>query len=132
MVEQGHGLDQVGQCLGPQAAVTEGGQQLPGPFRRMRRTPATDVPHAREDDARRDAAPDAVGDGQLAFCHQMPDVVREPRPGRAAVQPVGGAVVPLDQRVAAVVVRQARERHAHIPHYAERPDRAANGFPPVG
>jgi hypothetical protein len=115
-VEQGDALHQVGQRLGPQAPVGEAGQQLGGPFGRMGRTPAADVPHAREHRTGRDRAPDAVGDAELGLHDPVPDVVRQPRPDHiAAVQPVHGAVVPLDQRVGAVVVRQAGERHVHIP-----------------
>ena len=62
-----------------------------------------------------DAAPEAVADAQLAFDHQQDDVVRQSRPGRTAVPPAGGSVVSLDVRVGALMVRQPRERHAHIP-----------------
>jgi hypothetical protein len=74
--------------------------------------------HAGEDDAGRDAGPDAVGDTQLPLGDQVPDVVRQPGPEervRSAVPPVADPVVPLYQRVSALAIRQPREGHAHIP-----------------
>jgi hypothetical protein len=78
VIERGDALDEVGQHLGPQQLVTDVRQDCPGPLGRMRRAAPGDVPHALEDDARRDAGPDAVGDGQLALHHEVHDVVREP------------------------------------------------------
>ena len=59
--------------------------------------------------------PQMPSGAQLAFHDEVPDVVRKPGPGRAAVQPVHDSVVALHQRVAALVVRQPGKRHAHIP-----------------
>ena len=53
---------------------------------------------------RRDAAPYAVPDPQFPLDHQMQDVVRQPGPGRSAVQPVHHPIVPFHQRVGALVV----------------------------
>ena len=79
--------------------------------------------HGVEDNAPRDPAPDAVGDVQLAFDHEMPDVVRELGAGLAAVQPVNGPVVALHQSEGALVIREPGKRHAHIP--TMRTDRTA-------
>jgi hypothetical protein len=115
VVQAGHALDEVGQHLGAQPPLAEAGQQFPGPFAGVRRPAAADVLHGVEDDARRDAAPDAVPDAQLALHHEVHDVVRQPGPGLAAVQPVHGSVVALYQGVGALVVREPGKPHAHIP-----------------
>jgi hypothetical protein len=98
------GGHQVGHELGPQALLAEAAEQVAGMFGRMGRATAADVAHALEDHAGRDARPDAVPDAQFALRHQVHDVVRQPGPGRPAVQPVDDPVVPLHQRVGALMV----------------------------
>ena len=53
---------------------------------------------------RRDVTPDAVPDTQFPLDHEMHDVMRQPGPGRSAVQPVHHPIVPFHQRVGALVV----------------------------
>jgi hypothetical protein len=114
-VKRGDALHEVREQLRAQPALPELPLQPGRPVGGMRRAAAAHVPHAGEDHARRDAAPDAVADAQLALHHQVDDVVRQPRPGRAAVEPVRHPVVSFHQRIAALVVRQPGEGHAHIP-----------------
>jgi hypothetical protein len=97
-------------------------------FGRMGRAAAADVAHALEDDAGRDPGPDAVPDAEFPFGYQVHDVVRQPRTGRPAVQPVDDPVVPLHQRVGALMVGEPGKDHAHIPHYGDRYGGAPNGF----
>ena len=90
--------------------------QLIGALRRVRRSPALHVVHARVDHARGDATPDPVGDAEFALHDKVPQVMRQLGPGpRELLHPVDHAVVSFDERVGARMIGEPPERDAHEP-----------------
>jgi hypothetical protein len=116
VVEHRDGLDQVGEQFGPHDPLTLRPLQLIGALRRVRRSPALHVVHARVDHARGDATPDPVGDAELALHDKVPQVMWQlgPRP-RELLHPVDHAVVSFDDRVGARMIGEPPERDAHEP-----------------